>query len=244
MTSQIQSAFADKTVISREDLKLFYRSVNPDIKDQSFDWLIYHLCHGKIIRRVARNSFILYNDDYALAEYRAGFSGEAEHIINRLSDRYPLLSFSVWETVQLNEFVNHQMGRNCIFVEAEKPLEQSVFEALREEFALPVLYKPSKNDLYLYAGQTTITVLPLTSEAPVREHRATIEKILADLYANALVGGIVSPSEYLTVFDEALSKYIVNQNALLRYARRRGKADEIKGILETVVRRGNEAIHD
>lgn len=240
VASQIQSAFAGKTAISREDLKRFCHSLNPDMKDQSFNWLTYHLCHGKIIRRIAHNTYTLYKDEDALADYWASLTDETKQVLDYLIDRFPLLSFSVWETNHLNEFANHQLERNCIFVEVEKPLEQSVFESLREIFVHPVLYKPSKDNLYLYSERITIVILPLTSEAPVCEHRATIEKILVDLFANTLVGGIINPSEYQDIFEDAFSKYAINKNVILRYARRRGKADKIKEVLETIASREGE----
>jgi hypothetical protein len=244
VANQIQAAFDGNGTVSREDLRQFCRRINPSFNDRSFDWLVYHLCREQIIRRVARNAFVIYRDEYVLADYRANLTAEAKRVLDYLSGLYPFLSFSVWETKQLNEFANHQLERNYIFVEIEKPLEQSVFRALQEEFALPALYKPSEDDLYLYSGQVTLVVLALTSEAPVYGHRAAIEKVLADLWANRLVDSIISSAEHPNIFEEAFSKYSVNKNALMRYARRRGKADEIKVMLEMVAGKEGEAVYD
>jgi hypothetical protein len=139
-----------------------------------------------------------------------------------MQDRFPLIDFSLWETYALNEFLNHQLARNTVFVEVERHLEESAFYALKEHFDAPVLLMPSMNELFLYAGELTIVIIRLTTEAPVLEHASRIEKLLVDLYANNLVKGIMSPAEIPGIYETAMSRYHVNYCALMRYARRRG----------------------
>ena len=50
----------------------------------------------------------------------------------KITDRYPLLEFQMWELIQFNEFLNHQIAKNIIVVEVENMLEDSVFDTLRE----------------------------------------------------------------------------------------------------------------
>lgn len=43
-----------------------------------------------------------------------------------------MLEFQMWELIQFNEFLNHQIAKNIIVVEVENMLEDSVFDTLRE----------------------------------------------------------------------------------------------------------------
>ena len=176
---------------------------------------------------MSRNQYAIYQEDTAKNDYSAIESKEGAAVKSFLAKQFPLLDYAVWETCALNEFLNHQLARNHIFVEVEKPLEESVFIALREWTKAPVLMKPSGNDLYLYSGDLTIIVSTLTSEAPIAGHEIRIEKLLVDLLANKLIYQIISPSEIPNIFTMAFSRYNINRSALLRYARRRGLEREI-----------------
>ena len=177
---------------------------------------------------MSRNQYALYREGATRSEYSAIESEDGVAIKSFLAKRFPLLDYAVWETYALNEFLKHQLTRNHIFVEVEKPLEESVFTALRERTDSPVLLKPSGNDLYLYSGDLTIVVSTLTSEAPISRHEVRIEKLLVDLLANKLIGQIISPGDIPKIFNVAVTRYKINHSALLRYARRRGLEREVK----------------
>ena len=189
------------------------------------------MCRDKIIQRISRNQYAVYGEVTVKNDYSAIETVDGAAVKSFLAKQFPLLDYAVWETCALNEFLNHQLARNHIFVEVEKPLEESVFTALREWADSPVLMKPSGNDLYLYSGDLTIIVSTLTTEAPISDHKVRIEKLLVDLLANKLVGRIISPGEIPDIFTVAFSRYNINRNALLRYARRRGLEQEIKDML-------------
>jgi len=214
--------------LTRDGIAEYIRSHNPNESEKHLHWLIYELCRDKIIRRVSRNQYVLHSECAQKVDYSAIESDEIVAIKEFLEERFPLLDYAVWETYALNEFLNHQLSRGHIFIEVERPLEESVFTALREKTEIPVLLKPSGNDLYLYSGDLTAIVITLTSEAPIRGHEIRIEKLLVDLLANKLVGQIISPGEIPDIFATAFLRYNINHNALFRYARRRGQEQEIK----------------
>ncbi len=59
----------------------------------------------------------------------------------------------------------------------------------------------------------------------------SLEKMLVDMYCDKLICGMYSQAEYAFVMEQALSKYQVDSNKLLRYARRRGKDSNIREYL-------------
>jgi hypothetical protein len=225
--AEIRTALSHKPVFKREEiLNLFYSRYK--ITASHAQWAVFDLCRDKVIRRVARNIYTLYKKEEDLPVYESDDSDETVEIRRFLEEKYPMLDFAVWEMRALNEFLNHQIERNHVFVEVEKPLEESIFLALREKVKYPVLYKPTAKEVSLYSGPLTVLVIPLTTEAPVHGHEVTLEKLLVDLFANPILSCIISKNEYTDIFEEAQSRYTINRNSLLRYAKRRGKAEEVQ----------------
>ena len=84
----------------------------------------------------------------------------------------------------------------------------------------------------MYSGVVTVSVLPLTSEAPTNGYNASLEKLLVDLFANKLIDKIISRGDYPGIFEEAFTRYNINLNMMLRYAKRRNKADEVMSFIK------------
>jgi len=230
--NEIRDAFSDKPLFTRSDFAKYVCAHKPELKDTSVGWLLYDMQKNNIINRVAHNMYKLHTSEEELHNYNNDLSDNAINIINLVKEKYPELEFIVWETRAYNEFANHQLWRNFIFVEVEKWLEESVFNALCEHTDYRVLFKPSKKEIVLYSEDVTVSVLTLTSEAPTCDNQVRLEKLLVDLFANPLVDRIVSRGDYPGIYKEAFLKYKINYKMMLRYARRRGKADEIVSFME------------
>jgi len=230
--NEIRDAFSGKPLLTRSDLGEYICAHKPELKDTSVGWLLYDMQKNKVIDRVAHNTYKLYTGDIVLKEYISDLSDKAIGITKLIKETYPEVVFSVWETQAYNEFANHQIWRNFIFVEVEKWLEESVFNALCEHTNYRILFKPSKKEIVLYSEDVTVSVLTLTTEAPISDNQACLEKLLVDLFANPLVSQIVSRGDYPGIYKEAFLKYKINYKMMIRYARRRGKANEIMSFIE------------
>jgi len=227
--SEIYPVFKDTPAVTRTQILEYLRSHRPDISEKHRQWAIFDLCRDKLIRKVSRNEYMLFDDAVSMdkTEYFLFETVHCTTVRSFLDEQFPLLEFAVWETYTLNEFLNHQLGRDHIFVEVEKPCEVDAFYALREQVEDPVLYKPTGDEIFLYSGELTIIISTLTTEAPVTNHMIKLEKLLVDLLANKLVGQIISPGEIPDIFDMVCSQYFINRSTLFRYARRRGLEKEI-----------------
>ncbi len=82
-----------------------------------------------------------------------------------------------------------------------------------------------------------IIVKTLVSEAPVRNIdgvcTVSIEKMLVDIYCDSILFPAQQGSELIYIFKEALEKYTVNENRMLRYASRRGKKEKFDNFLNS-----------
>ena len=155
-----------------------------------------------------------------------------------ISEKYPYIAFTVFETVLMNEFLNHLVAQNTIFIQAEKDIASFVFRSLQDAGYRNVMLKPAKKDFDLYWTKNVIVVTSLVSEAPMQvsdPHSMTIEKLLVDIYCDKLIRSTYSREEYSSIVEQAFEKYRIDRIRMLRYARRRNREKEIIRFLEEVL---------
>jgi len=208
----------------------------PDIGRSTVFKILREMCENGEITRTSKGRFI----HSGKKNYSHKLSNTAETIATFIQKTYPMISFQIWELVQFNEFVNHLFSRNTIFVEVESMLVETVFDELFRQFP-HVLCNPGIDEYYKYAGEETVIVQRLISEAPSpvgTSCQASMEKLLVDLFSKGISGNIISRSEYPLIFEDVFQKYNINQARLFRYARRRNNEQIIRSFVrnETSVR--------
>jgi len=143
---------------------------------------------------------------------------------------YPYVEFTIFETVLMNDILNHLIAQNTVFIQVEKESSVFVFRYLQENGYQSALYRPRKNNFDLYWSRDGIVVTYLISEAPLRveePHTITLEKMLVDMVADKLISTTYSKAELEDVFEQAQSMYYLDKVRLLRYARRRNREREM-----------------
>ena len=58
--------------------------------------------------------------------------------------------------------------------------------------------------------------------------------MLVDIFCDKIVFSAYQGNEMKTIFTEALNKYTINENKLLRYANRRGKKEQLQKYLKLI----------
>ena len=173
-------------------------------------------------------------------QYRYAASPQLLEITEQIKTQYPFVSFQTWELFQWNEFVNHQLAHNAYFIEVENPLETTVFEHLTERYP-KVLLNPDIETYYRYRTDDMIVVQRLLTGTPgplPETRQASMEKLLVDLFSKKLTGQLIERAEYPRIYEDAFSKYAINESALFRYAGRRNLDKEIHAFIvqETNIR--------
>ncbi|AMC93996.1 hypothetical protein AOC36_08350 [Erysipelothrix larvae] len=126
----------------------------------------------------------------------------------------------------LNEFLNHQLTTNVIFVEVEKGYEEFIFESIKEKNEGNVLLKPDVKTFNQVLTNNLIVVLNLISETISNKNdsnKIVIEKLIVDLFANKYIKEIINKSEYQQIVDSMMERYIIDYATLNRYSLRRNK---------------------
>ena len=185
-----------------------------------------------IICRKQRGRYVLHNGSVSKKFiYRPQVSEQLQEVSEKIESKFPFVNFVCFESVQLNEFLNHLIGRNTFFVLVEKDAIDFVFRYLREETDWNILLKPNEKEWDAYCTGDNIVMLNLISEAPKcadEYHSMCIEQLLVDIVAEKSFKNLYSRSELQSVYNLADKSYLIDYARLLRYARRRGKADEVK----------------
>lgn len=175
-------------------------------------------------------------DIVPVTKYRNQYSETALQIISVMQEEFPLVEYRVWELSWLNEFLNHQLSRNYIFLEVEKDGCEFVFDRLMSEFAGKVLFKPDQNQILRYGSNDSIIIERLISESPKgekKQYNLAIEKLIVDLFANKRLREMISFGDYPAALENIFTMYEVNQIKMFRYARRRNKEKELREFLQT-----------
>ena len=116
-------------ILTRRDLFEYYQ-INKKIKTESTlkNYLLKDLKSGKIAR-VGRNKYFF--NKKKLLKYNYVYTDKAKNISTKIKQKYPNITFCTFELYQLNEFLNHQVAHNIIFVSVERNLETYIFEFLK-----------------------------------------------------------------------------------------------------------------
>lgn len=220
----------------REILFNAVKEQNEDFSKNSLSWILDKLTSDGTVIKIARNQYkVAVESERVKRKYSPLISDKLKRINEFMKEKYPLVDYCIWETVQLNEFLNHQIAHNVIVIEVENMLENAVYSALREEFNKNVLLKPNSKELMYYKENDTIVVMKLISEAPVNKkenHANTIEKLLVDFEANRIILSTISTSEYDHMYYDIFEKYTVDESKMMRYARRRNAQVKVKKRME------------
>ena len=151
-------------------------------------------------------------------------------IHKELEKQFPYMQTCIWNTSFLNELMVHQPGRFYTLVEVDREATESVFYFLKDKMK-NVFLEPSSNILSLYASseKEVIVIKSLVSEAPIQKVKGvqttTIEKLLVDIFCDETIFAAQQGSEMQTIFRNAIEKYSINENKMIRYADRRGKKE-------------------
>jgi hypothetical protein len=221
-------------VCSRQQILLAARSYDPSFKETQLRYLTGALLDSDLVVRVGRNQYKKAGEEPKKRIFAGKYSNAAMQVIRYMEKHFPLLSFRVWELRWLNEFFNHQLAHNKIFLEVEKDGFDFVFSALIEKFPGRVLLRPGVKEILQYGTDDGVIVERLVTEAPSaggERYHVPLEKLIVDLFANRYL--MLFKGEYPSTIEMMFSTYRIDQVAMLRYARRRNKVKDVFGFLST-----------
>ena len=151
-------------------------------------------------------------------------------MINLLNEHFPKLKATVFESVLLNEFLDEKLEGNVIFLETKKENTVSVFRMLQEQGVPNLMFKPSVKDFCFFRTQSCVVVTDLVSEAPMKKtdvEEICLEKLIVDIYCDQLIRQTYPCERIAAIAKAAQGRYLIDEAKLRRYAKRRGKEQQL-----------------
>lgn len=222
----------DKETFSRNDILLaIQKTLDPDSGPSQLKYCLATMLENGMIERTGRNEYVRAGVSKK-KEYKNQYSEEALKVIEFMERKYPLLEYRVWELNWLNEFVNHMIGSNRIMLEVEKEACEFIYCDIAKVTKQRVLVRPTDKEMMLYSDTNTIVIDRLVSESPKGKERFNVplEKILVDLISNKKIS--LSKKDLNNAVEIMQRKYKIDKSKIMRYARRRGKEEEVRLLLE------------
>ena len=183
---------------------------------------------------VGHDSYLWARDSGQMA-YRPKLSEIASQVLCELAGQYGRMNYTLFELNWLNDFLNHLLGRNALFVMVERDYLPFVFEFLNGQHGGSVLLDPSTDDFFRYVNDRMLLVVRKPSQGPANRpmpHVAPPEQWLADILADKRIAASFEGAELPQIFAAFRNRYVVNKSALFRYARRRGVDERVRNLLE------------
>jgi hypothetical protein len=140
-----------------------------------------------------------------------------------LEQSFPLLSFQVWSTAQINAYTQHLLSKHITFVSTESDAMGPIAGVLRTK-GYSVFINPGKADVekHFRVDEKTVVIRPSISKEPLSEgHAAPIEKILVDLVWESKHLKFIDEFEAQEVANNATAAGRIQMASLLGYAKRR-----------------------
>lgn len=230
----------NKNNFSRKDLLRALKIERKQTTEASARFYMQKLLDDGEIVRVGRNAYCVSSAEVKKYDYE--YSEYSIKLAHRIQNEYPLVDFRIFELVQLNEFVNHQIAHNIIFLSVESDLGDFIFDSIRNDYAGHILINPTVKVFHQYWSNNMIVIEKLITESPKGKKviwHTGLEKMLVDLVADKLLLSCVAHGEYDGIFTQVLQDFFIDESQMFRYARRRNATKKImanidKSLLRTI----------
>ncbi len=223
----------DYEILEKEDIVLEIKEEAPEYGESSIRWKLFQLQKDKKITKIDADHYIKQNIQVFLTNLVSDY---AISLKDKLKREFKNIRFIIYESIILNEWLNHQLRRNTIFIEVERFYSESFFQYLKTKIAVPLLFEPSWHDFTLYSGEITVVVQNLVTQSPIdkQNHRPKIEKLLVDLLSKDLLSLMISDEDRMMMIKEIATTYLINPKTARAYAKRRKNEETLIKVLKTV----------
>ncbi|WP_461532887.1 DUF6577 family protein [Sinomicrobium sp.] len=206
----------------------------PDWSDNTINMYLSKLKKEGIINTPSRGIYEI--DSHTL--FQPNISIKLKRIFNKVKREFPYISFCIWDSVWLNDFMLHQPFKHYIVVEVEKDACESVFSFLSETMK-NVFLNPDEDifNHYIRNLDEAVIIKNMVSESPLTEVQKVmvprLEKFLVDMLIDtALFSAQQNEKEF--IMRSAMEKYTLNELKMRRYAIRRNREKEIENMINII----------
>ena len=227
---QLQQYFKGKESFSREELFAFYKQFKPELKENTFRWIIYNLKKQQVMASVSKGQFT-----FSLKPFFQPEANKSERrIFSKIGKQFSLLKFCVWSTRIVSEFMLHVPSKHITIVQAEKESLEPIYDFLKGQKLGDIFIQPEEKEIdrYIFESNKAIVLLPLVTKSPTlkvnKVETTTLEKLIVDLYSDKKIFSAFQGNELVHIVNVANSRYAIDFTTLFNYAKRRRKDIEMR----------------
>lgn len=228
---QIKIYFENNKKISKENLTKAIKVDFPNWSQNTINTYLYQLKKRGIINNLSRGVYTLGD----IETFTPQINDQLKKIAKQIQKNYPFISYCVWNSAWLNDFMRHQPFKNFTIVEVEKVAAEQVFNELTSSLS-NVFINPDELffDRYIANLDNVIVIKNLVTEAPIVENNKvfipTLEKFLVDILIDTNLFA-AQQGEIDFIFKSAYDKYDINESKMKRYAARRNRETEVEKMM-------------
>ncbi len=230
--TKLLSSVPESQVFTRQALYNLFKESKKDLSYNSVGWIIDEGLKSSILFKVGADSYSRKKEMRSV--YIPRYSDFSIELLSKMGERFPELEFTLFETLLLNEFVNHMYSQNVLVLQVEKDLCPFTFDFLNELYPGKVLFNPSSEDLGRYKSDNCIILENRISEAPFDKehpHFITLEKLFVDCVSDKAIKELIPSSEISNIFENARLIYKSDLTKIRRYAKRRNAWTKVEALL-------------
>jgi len=223
--------FKENERLSKQKLVGSIKKDFPSWSDNTINMYLSRLKKEGIINAPSRGIYELDSP----TPFQPNISNNLKRIFNKVKRKFPFITFCIWNTVWLNDFMRHQAFKHYVVMEVEKEASESVFTFLKEIYK-NVFFNPDEEifNRYIHNQDEVLIVKNMVSESPLIEKGKIVvpalEKLLVDMLIDtALFSAQQNEKEF--IMRSVMEKYTLNELKMRRYAMRRNREREIDGLI-------------
>jgi hypothetical protein len=246
IVNRLKKEFQGRESFSREELFDFYRQFEPELKEATFRWRIFHLKGKEIITAIKKGLFTLSFKPVFMPEI-----GEVERKISgKIEKQFEQIKYCIWSTRITHEFMLHIPGKVITILQVEKDAIEPVYRFLKEERIRNIFIEPEEKEIerYVYEVENAIVLLSLVSKSPTQKVKnvatTTLEKLIVDLYCDKKLFAPFQGGELVHIINNAYNKYAIDFTKLINYSRRRRKETDMKDFFSGKTDVPNSILND
>ncbi len=176
----------NEQTINESDILDILIKKHPDISGTALKWEFYHFIKENSLIRIGRKK---YAKNARIYDYY--YQSNLTSLIDKyLSKVFPNIKIVLWESKQLNEWLNLLMNVNIIYIEVEKEYVDYVFSTLNEAYGNKylILLNPNAEDTSRYLRDNLVIVKTLFSKSPINKtnKKIKLEKLIVDVVNNEI----------------------------------------------------------
>lgn len=227
--SSIKRVMKEGRAYTRKEMFDVLREINPYLDSNSYAWYIGIFVNMGVIVRIDRGMYRLpkKTEKITFSPLYSKFGRDVMRALEPLDKE----EFVVAESGLLDGLCEDlQKHQEVTIVQASKKSMQKIEFALKDA-GIPVIKSlPNNHQMLYYRSRPVVFLRPLVSEYPhdkYRPHYITLEKLIVDMHSEKMFRVLYTPDELRNITQCAIAEYEAFKTKIMRYARRRGCAEEV-----------------